>query len=132
MKIEGILFAAGSALYAIIALAYWFVTHEIVGTTALALTACLAFLVGFYVLFTARRVGERPEDNPNANIDEADPDYGFFSPHSWWPLAVGFSTMVVSLGLVFAVWLLILGVVLLMLSLVGFVFEYYRGPFADA
>ena len=37
MKTEGILFAAGSALYAIIALAYWFVTHELVGTTALAL-----------------------------------------------------------------------------------------------
>ena len=132
MKTEGVLFAAGSALYAIIALAYWFVTHELVGTTALALTACLAFLVGFYVLFTARRVGERPEDNPNANVDEADPDYGFFSPHSWWPLAVGFSTFVISLGLIFAVWLLIMGVVLLMLSLVGLVFEYYRGPFVDA
>jgi hypothetical protein len=67
-----------------------------------------------------------------ANVDEADPEYGFFSPHSWWPLAVGFSTMVISLGLVFAVWLLIMGVVLLMLSLVGLVFEYYRGPFVDA
>ncbi len=132
MKTEGILFAAGSALYAIIALAYWLVTHELVGTTALALTACLAFLVGFYVLFTARRVGVRPEDNPNANVDDADPDYGFFSPHSWWPLAVGFSTFVVSIGLIFAVWLLIMGVVLLLLSLVGLVFEYYRGPFADA
>ena len=83
MKVEGILFAAGSALYAVIALAYWFVTKELVGTTALALTACLAFLIGFYVLFTARRIGERPEDNPLANVDEADPDYGFFSPHSW-------------------------------------------------
>jgi hypothetical protein len=132
VKTEGILFAAGSALYAIIALAYWLVTHELVGTTALALTACLAFLVGFYVLFTARRVGVRPEDNPNANVDDADPDYGFFSPHSWWPLAVGFSTFVVSIGLIFAVWLLIMGVVLLLLSLVGLVFEYYRGPFADA
>jgi hypothetical protein len=132
VKVEGILFAAGSALYAVIALAYWFVTQELVGTTALALTACLAFLVGFYVLFTARRVGERPEDNPLANVDEADPDYGFFSPHSWWPLAVGFSTFVVCIGLIFAVWLLIMGVVLLMLSLVGLVFEYYRGPFVDA
>jgi hypothetical protein len=50
----------------------------------------------------------------------------------WWPLAVGFSTFVVSLGLIFAVWLLIMGVVLLLLSLVGLVFEYYRGPFVDA
>jgi hypothetical protein len=83
------------------------------------------------VLYTSRRVGIRPEDDPNANIEDADPDYGFFSPHSWWPLVLGFSTMVTALGLVFAVWLLILGVGLLMFALVGFMFEYYRGEFAD-
>ena len=42
------------------------------------------------------------------------------------------ATMVVAFGLIFAVWLLLLGIGLLMLTLVGFVFEYYRGPFADA
>jgi len=31
---------------------------------------------------------------------------------------------------VFAAWLVLLGVVSLMLSLVGFVFEYYRGDFS--
>ena len=132
MKVEGLLFAGGAFFYGIVAAAYWFITGELVGSTALALTAGLAFLIGFYVLYTGRRVGTRPEDNPHANIEDADPEYGFFSPHSWWPLAVGFATFVTVMGLVFAVWLLILGVGLLMASLVGFVFEYYRGPFADA
>jgi hypothetical protein len=132
VKIEGLLFAGAAAFYALLAAVYWFVTKELVGTTALALSAGLAFLIGFYALLTSRRVGVRPEDDPNANIEDADPDYGFFSPHSWWPLAVGFSTMLVVLGLVFAVWLLILGVGALMAALIGFVFEYYRGPFADA
>lgn len=132
MKIEGLLFAGAAAFYALLAAVYWFIARELVGTTALALSAGLAFLIGFYALLTSRRVGVRPEDDPTANIEDADPDYGFFSPHSWWPLAVGFSTMLVVLGLVFAVWLIILGVVALMAALIGFVFEYYRGPFADA
>ena len=131
MKIEGALFAIGTAFFGVVAAAYWFITREIVGTTALALTGGLAFLVAFYLLFTARRVGTRPEDDPLAVIEDAEPDYGFFSPHSWWPIAVAIATGITIFGLVFAVWLLILGIGLLMLTLVGFVFEYYVGEFAD-
>ncbi len=131
MKIEGALFAIGTAFFGVVAAAYWFITKEIVGTTALALTGGLAFLVAFYLLFTARRVGTRPEDDPLAVIEDAEPDYGFFSPHSWWPIAVAIATGITIFGLVFAVWLLILGIGLLMLTLVGFVFEYYVGEFAD-
>lgn len=132
MKIEGFLFAGGAAFYAVVATAYWVITKEIVGSTALALTGALAFLIGFYVLFTSRRVGVRPEDDPNANIEDADPDYGFFSPHSWWPLAVAFGAALIVLGLALAIWIVFLGVGVLLGSLIGFVFEYYRGPFADA
>jgi len=131
MKIEGALFAIGTIFYGVIAIVYWFITNETVGTTALALTGGLSFLVGFYVLFTGRRVGTRPEDDPHAVIEDAEPDYGFFSPHSWWPIAVAIATGIVIFGLIFAVWLLILGVVLLILTIIGFVFEYYVGEFAD-
>jgi hypothetical protein len=131
VKIEGALFAIGTAFFGVVAVVYWFMTQEIVGTTALALTGGLAFLVGFYLLFTARRVGTRPEDDPHAVIEDAEPDYGFFSPHSWWPIAVAIATGITIMGLVFAVWLLILGIGLLLLSIVGFVFEYYVGEFAD-
>jgi hypothetical protein len=131
VKIEGFLFAGGAAFYGVIAVVYWFITEEIVGATALALTGGLAFLIGFYVLFTSRRVGTRPEDDPLGNIEDADPDYGFFSPHSWWPIAVAAAAMVVCLGLVFAVWIVILGITLLILTLIGLIFEYYLGPFAD-
>jgi hypothetical protein len=131
VRIEGGLFALGCVFYGMVAVAYWLITGEIVGTTALALTGGLAFLVAFYLLFTGKRVGTRPEDDPEGNIEDAEPDYGFFSPHSWWPIVVAFATMIVCFGLIFAVWLLILGVVLLLLALIGFVFEYYVGEFAD-
>jgi hypothetical protein len=131
VKLAGYLFAGGAVFYGLLAVIYWFITEELVGATGLALTGGLAFLVGFYVLFTHRRIGTLPEDTPDANIEDVDPDYGFFSPHSWWPLVVAFSVAVTAIGLAFAAWIVILGVGLLMLSLIGFVFEYYRGPFAD-
>jgi hypothetical protein len=130
VKIEGLLFALGSAFYLAIAAIYWYFSRDVIGTTALALTGALAFLVAFYVLYTAKRVYPRPEDRLNGDIEEADPEYGFFSPHSWWPLAIGVSAAIISVGLIFAVWIIVFGVFLLFMSLFGWMFEYYRGEFA--
>ena len=130
MKIEGLLFAMGALFYAVIAGIYWYFSRDQIGTTALALTGALAFLVAFYALYTSKRVYPRPEDRLDAEVDEADPEYGFFSPHSWWPLVLGFSTMVIVFGLIFAVWLIVLGVFVLFVALIGWMFEYYRGAFA--
>ena len=130
MKIEGWLFGAGFIFYAVIAGVYWYLSRDEIGTTALVMTGALAFLVAFYVLYTAKRVYPRPEDRADAEIDEADPEYGFFSPHSWWPLPVAFGAMLTALGFIFAVWLAVLGVVVLMVAVIGWLFEYYRGAFA--
>jgi hypothetical protein len=130
VKIEGLLFALGSAFYLAIAAIYWYFSGDVIGTTALALTGALAFLVAFYVLYTAKRVYPRPEDRLNGDIEEADPEYGFFSPHSWWPLAIGISAAIIGVGLIFAVWIIVFGVFLLFMSLFGWMFEYYRGEFA--
>ena len=100
------------------------------GTTALALSGGLAVIVGFYVLFTAKRVYPRPEDREDGEIDEADPEYGFFSPHSWWPLFIGLGAFIIALGMIFAVWVIVVGLTALLLALVGWLFEYYRGEFA--
>lgn len=131
MRIEGRLFALGAVFFVLLAGVYWYLSRDPIGTTALAMSGGLAFIVGFYVLYTSKRVYPRPEDRDEADIDEADPEYGFFSPHSWWPLAVAFACAVIAFGLVFAVWMIVLGVGLLMLSLVGWMFEYYRGDFAQ-
>lgn len=130
MKIEGLLFALGSAFYLAVAGIYWYFSRDQIGTTALALTGALAFLVAFYVLYTSKRVYPRPEDRLDAEVDEADPEYGFFSPHSWWPLLIGIAAAVIGAGLIFAVWVIVFGFFLLLIALVGWMFEYYRGEFA--
>ena len=120
----------GSFLYAFLAGIYWYLSRDEVGTTALALTGAFAFLISFYALYTSKRVYPRPEDRLDAQVDEADPEYGFYSPHSWWPLAVGVSVLALVFGLIFAVWLIVLGVAALMFAVIGWLFEYYRGEFA--
>ncbi|NQW31564.1 MAG: cytochrome c oxidase subunit 4 [Actinomycetales bacterium] len=130
MKVEGALFGLGFIFYAFLAGIYWYFSRDEVGTTALALTGALAFLISFYALYTSKRVYPRPEDRLDAQVDEADPEYGFYSPHSWWPLAVGVSVLTLVFGLIFAVWLIVLGVAALMFAVIGWLFEYYRGEFA--
>ena len=130
MKIEGIIFVLAAIFYLLLGTIYWVLTNDSTGTTVLVLTGVLGFIVAFYVLYTAKRVYPRPEDRLDAEIDEADPEYGFFSPYSWWPFAVGFGAFLTALGLVFAVWLLVLGIFVLLMSVVGWLFEYYRGNFA--
>jgi hypothetical protein len=129
MIVGGKLFAYGTALYVGLAIIYWFMSGDVVGTTALALTGGLAFLISFYVLFTAKRVGPLPEDNELALISDIDPDYGFFSPYSWWPFAIGLSVAIFVLGFVFARWMMVFGLFAIMMAIYGLIFEYYRGEF---
>ena len=128
MKIEGRLFALTAVFFLGIAIIYWILSRDPIGTTALAMSAGLAFLVGFYVLYTSKRVYPRPEDRLDGEIDEADPEYGFFSPHSWWPLACAGSAAIAFLGIAFGSWIIALGFGMAMIAVCGFVFEYYVGP----
>ncbi len=128
MKIEGWLFALGFFFFAISAVVYGILSDgEAVGTVALAFTAGLAFLIGYFILFTARRIDPRPEDSKTAEISEGAGELGFYSPHSWWPLAVAFFAATAFLGVVIGWWLFIIGAIGGGLAVIGMVFEYYRG-----
>jgi hypothetical protein len=127
MKVEGWLFAAGFFFFAISALIYGLLAEEPVGTVALAFTAGLSFLIGYYLLFTARRIDPRPEDSKTAEIVEGAGELGFYSPHSWWPLAVAGAAAITFLGVAVGWWLFIIGAGAGVLAVIGLVFEYYRG-----
>jgi len=130
MKVEGWLFIGCAAFFAAADVVYWHFSKDPTGTTALALSVGLAFLTGFYLLFTGRRLPPRPEDRPNAEIAEGTGELGFFSPHSWWPLITGMSAAVAALGAAIGWWLFLIGMLFVLLSAIGFVFEYYRGQYA--
>ena len=127
MKTSWILFLALALFYVIMAVIYWQVGGEPVGITAIALSAGLSLIVGFYLWFTSRRLGNvLPEDNQLGEIADSAGEMGFFSPHSWWPLPVALSACTVGLGLIIGWWLVLIGVGSLIISIMGFVLEYER------
>lgn len=100
---------------------------EPVGLVGFILAFGLSMMIGGFSWWTGRKTDPRPDDNPEGDIDEVEGDYGFFSPYSWWPLYLGGSGAIVFLGLAVGWWLVILGIPLMALAAVGWVFEYFRG-----
>jgi hypothetical protein len=129
VKVEGWLFLGCGIFFGGADIVYWYVSKEPTGTVGLALAVGLALLVGFYLLFTGRRLPLRPEDNPEGEIAEGTGEIGFFSPHSWWPMWLGLSGAIMFVGFAIGWWLFLIGALLVFVSAIGFVFEYYRGEF---
>jgi cytochrome c oxidase subunit IV len=130
MKVEGYLFLGCAVFFGASDYVYWYFSHDPTGSTALAIAVGLAFLIGFYVLFTGRRLPPRPEDNAEGEIYQSTGELGFFSPHSWWPLFLALAAGVAALGVAIGWWLFLIGMLMVLLATVGFVFEYYRGHYA--
>ncbi|BDB42041.1 MULTISPECIES: cytochrome c oxidase subunit 4 [Mycobacterium] len=136
MKIEARLFAIISGffvlvtpLYAVLTALYATGGVEWAGTTALALTAGLALIVFTFFRFVSRRLDTRPEDYEGAEISDGAGELGFFSPHSWWPIMIALSGSVTAVGMaLWLPWLIVAGVVFILASVGGLVFEYYVGP----
>jgi hypothetical protein len=127
MKTSWILFVGLSIFYVILTVIYWQLGGEPVGITAIALSAGLALIVGFYLWFTNRRLGNLlPEDNQQGEIADSAGEIGFFSPHSWWPLPVGLSAAAVGVGLIIGWWLVLIAVGALIISVLGLALEYER------
>ncbi|GAA4154448.1 cytochrome c oxidase subunit 4 [Gryllotalpicola daejeonensis] len=129
--ILAVFFAIMAGTYAVWSWIYYDGHLEWVGLVALTLSAILGVFLAFFLGRTAKGFGgPLPEDRLDANIDDADPEIGHFSPWSWWPFFLGGAIAVMALGLAVGFWVSFIGVPLLLVALAGWVFEYYRGNFA--
>ncbi|MFZ2964906.1 MAG: cytochrome c oxidase subunit 4 [Rhodoglobus sp.] len=106
-------------------------TIEWAGTIAIGLCGVLSLLIAFYLQrIHGSQQAELPEDRLDAEIDDGDPELGHFSPWSWWPLMLAASAALLILGLAIGPWIAFIGLPILLVSLVGWVYEYYRGDFS--
>jgi len=129
MKVESRLFELLTAFFFVAAIVYTILTEEAVGIAALFLTGGLSLIIGTYFRFVSRRLEERPEDNPDAEVSDGAGEVGFFSPGSYWPIAVAASAALLGVGLAFFfVWLMIIAGILLLIAIGGLVFEYHIRP----
>jgi hypothetical protein len=129
MKVESRIFEIITAFFFLAAIVYAVLSQEPVGIVALFLTGGLSLIIGTYFRFVSRRLEERPEDNPEAEISDGAGDVGFFSPGSYWPIGVAAAAALTGVAIAFwHVWLLVIGGVLLLLAVGGLVFEYHIRP----
>ncbi|CAN5170231.1 hypothetical protein BH09ACT6_BH09ACT6_11300 [soil metagenome] len=104
---------------------------EWVGTLAIALCAILAAFLAFYLARVhSAQGGELPEDLLDSNIDDGDPEMGFYSPWSWWPIILAAALAIFLTGLAVGTWISFIGVAIVLIAIVGWTYEYYRGFFA--
>jgi len=127
MKVSWQLFIGLALFYVLMTVIYWQLGGEPVGIAGMLLAAALAGMVGFYVWFTQRRIGQLlPEDNLTALISDGAGDLGFYSPHSWWPLPVALSMCALTLSLIIGWWLTVISLGALVISIIGMVTEYEK------
>ena len=131
MKAEAWIFGISSVFFVLVAPAYWWITYDPTGTSALVMTALLCILVTFYLGFHAARMEPRPEDRKEAEIADGAGELGFFPPYSWWPLWCASTLAVIVFGTAMgAWWLVIIGFGIGALALCGWIYEYYVGEHA--
>ena len=105
---------------------------ELIGLMTMGFSGVLCLFFAFYFgrLVAAGGPVEWAEDRVDALVDDGDPEMGFFSPWSWWPVLLAASIALVFLGVAASAWIAFIALPLLVVCLIGWVYEYYRGNFA--
>lgn len=109
---------------------------EWVGTVTILLSGALTGMIAFYLMLVQRKQGGTlVEDRLDSDIDDGDPELGDFSPWSWWPFTLASGLTVVAIGMATGdlrtwFWLALFGLPLVLVSVVGWIYEHYRGNFA--
>jgi len=127
VKLQGKMFVGLAVFMLAAAIVYGFWSKEAAGTTALFMGFALCTMIGFYLAFTARRADTGAQDREDADIADDAGELGFFSPHSWQPLALAVGGSLAFLGIIFGWWLMFFAAPVILIGIYGWVFEYYRG-----
>ncbi len=122
-------FVVLTAVYTVWAHIEWGYT-EWVGSIAIALSAVLSMFIAFYLQIQNKNQGGLlPEDRLDAEIDDGEPELGYFSPWSWWPVSLAAGAALAMVGMSVGVWVAFYALPRVLIGLVGWTYEYYRGYF---
>ncbi|MBT2511539.1 cytochrome c oxidase subunit 4 [Streptomyces sp. ISL-98] len=126
MKTEGILFAGVAGFFLVTDVLYAVWSKDPAGTAALTVSFLMALLVTFFFATNYRRKGLRPEDRGDGKVHERSGPVDFFPPHSAWPVLTAAGSALAALGVVFGLWLFLIGLGVLLMGVFGLVFQYAR------
>lgn len=130
LYVVGFAFLVADGVY----LAWSLLAHnfELIGLITMGLSGLMCVMFAFYFGRVLKSSGPEalPEDRLDANIDDGDPELGHFSPWSWWPILLAGAIGIMFVGLAVSAWICMVAAPLLVVTIIGWTFEYYRGYFA--
>ena len=141
MRVESLFLLFLGFFFGIVGLVYWFWSYEDGGGLMLLGVTLLGLVPGLYYFFWHRRfhghkyffwgrikaVGDRPEDHPDAEMQDGAGNVGSLPGSSIWPFVMGMGAFTAVLALVFGTWLLFIAVPLILTALTGVTAESRRG-----
>ncbi|PYC76769.1 hypothetical protein C7C46_21540 [Streptomyces tateyamensis] len=126
MKAEAWLFTGVAGFFAVTATVYGVFAHEPAGKAALVVAFLMSALVAVFCWAQHVKRGPRPADDPSADIASGTGPLDFFAPASSYPLLTAAGAAVLALGVVYGLWLALIGFGVLAPGVAGFVFQYAR------
>lgn len=124
MKIEALLFGGVALFFAGSAALYGAWSRDPTGMAVLIIAFGMAALVSFFCTVQYRRRGRRPQDRTDAEVADGAGPLEFFPAHSPWPLVTALGFAVAATGVVFGLWLFLIGAGVLARGVFGLVFQY--------
>ena len=119
MKVEAFISLSIGAFAAFIGMVYWLATYEPAGTTMLAASVGIGLIPGVFLFRASRRMAPRPEDRDNPGIDEGVGIVGSFPGSSIWPFVLAGGATLAGIGLVFGLWAVLPGILLITVAAIG-------------
>jgi hypothetical protein len=127
MKVIALFLIAIGVFFGVIGCIYWFWGYEDAGFLMLIGTAGLGLLPGCYYLWWTYHMKPRPDDDPNADVDEGAGAIDAFPTSSIWPFILGMGCLLAALTFVFGLWLAPMAVALILSAAIGGTVESRRG-----
>lgn len=124
MKGEALLFAGVAVFFAVTASVYAWLSLEPAGTAALTVSCLMSALVAFFCWIQYARRGPRAQDRKDAAVAETTGHLDFFPPRSYAPVLTAVAVAVLATGVVYGLWLFLIGFGLLAPGVAGFAFQY--------
>ncbi len=130
MRVEALFLLGVAAFFGVVGVLYWFWAYDGTtsgGTMMLIGTTLLGFVPGSYYLWWSYRMKPRPEDRPDASIEDGSGVIGSFPASSVWPFVLGMGLFLMVLSMVFGLWLIAPGFCLIISAAIGVTVESRRG-----
>ncbi|MFC9927613.1 cytochrome c oxidase subunit 4 [Streptomyces sp. NPDC127190] len=124
MKAESMLFGGVALFFGGSAALYGVWSGDETGTVALVVACGMAGLVSFFCLIQFRRRGSRAQDRTEAEVADAAGPVAFFPDESVWPVVTALGFAVTATGVVYGLWLFLIGLGVLARGVYGMVFQY--------